>query len=119
MVRVQLRSAYFHPHRLWLAPLTTRLSREFVESLNGKVQRAGEFKQRISGLMSFDRQLQDFQRFESLGFVPQPNLPDFFSYYSGPFGLLWCVNRNKSSEQPHGVGPNSFLNDGSTVEQPD
>ena len=41
-----LRSGSFRPHRLWLALLATRLSRELVDSLNGKVMRAGEFIQR-------------------------------------------------------------------------
>ena len=34
---------HFRPHRLCLALLATRLSREFVDSLNGKVILAGEF----------------------------------------------------------------------------
>ena len=34
------------PHRLWLALLATRLSRELDKSLNGKLQRAGEFNTR-------------------------------------------------------------------------
>ena len=41
-----LRSAHFRPHRLWLALLATRLSRELVESLIGLLQRAGEFNKR-------------------------------------------------------------------------
>ena len=42
----QLTSACpFYPHRLWLALLTTRLSRELVMRY-GKLQRAGEFIKR-------------------------------------------------------------------------
>ena len=36
--------AVVRPHRLWLALLATRLSRELVKTLNGKVVRAGEFE---------------------------------------------------------------------------